>query len=211
MKTLLIAAGGLAALVFIAIAVWVYVVQNVETPDYRVLRADGAIELRRYPPLVVAEVSRTGPRRDALSQGFGPLARYIFAREREGPKIAMTAPVTQSPAGGPQDWTVSFIMPAGSTPDDLPRPTRGEVRLAELPATTRAAIRFSGHAGDADIADNEARLRAWLAAEGIATAGPPVYAYYNDPFTPGFLRRNEVLIEIARDTADARAAGAGSD
>jgi hypothetical protein len=208
MKWVVIIAGvvalGLAGLV----AVWVWVVQNVETPPHEVLRAEGAIELRRYPPLVVAEVARDGPRREALGAGFGPLARYIFARERAGPKIAMTAPVTQSPAG--EGWTVAFIMPSDAALADLPAPVQDEVRLVERPAATRAAIRFSGHASDADIAEQERRLRDWIAREGLEPAGPPVYAYYNDPLTPGFLRRNEVLIEVAGPVGGTAARDAAS-
>lgn len=196
MKILLIFLGATAVLGAGLVAVWVYVVQNVETPAYELLRAAGPIEIRRYPALTLAEIDRTGPRRAALSGGFRPLARYIFARDREGPQIAMTAPVTQRPEG--EEWAVGFIMPAGSAAEDLPRPTDANVRLTEWPARAMAAIRFSGHAEDAQIAEQEDRLLAWLAAEGITATGAPIYAYYNDPFTPGFLRRNEVLVEIAR-------------
>ena len=71
-----------------------------------------------------------------------------------------------------------------------------DVRLLELPAARRAAIRFSGVATDALIAEKEAELRAWLAKAGIAIRGEATYAYYNDPWTPGPLRRNEVLFEV---------------
>ncbi|MEL7048440.1 MAG: heme-binding protein, partial [Pseudomonadota bacterium] len=89
---------GLTALGFIAVAaigVWVYVIQNVEQPPYTVVKTDGAIEVRNYPELVVAEVTRRGERRSAVSAGFSPLAGYIFAKDRAGDTISMTAPVTQ--------------------------------------------------------------------------------------------------------------------
>jgi hypothetical protein len=165
----------------------------VETPAYAVEVAEGAIELRRYPPMIAAEVTRTGDRQAAVRAGFGPLARYIFGRDRAGEKIAMTAPVTQTPAGGA--WTVRFLMPAGWTMETLPAPA-GDVRLVELPAQRMAAIRFSGRWTDARFAEAEARLRDWLAARGLSPAGPPVHAYYNDPFTPASLRRNEVLFPL---------------
>jgi hypothetical protein len=165
----------------------------VETPAYAVEVAEGPIELRRYPPMIAAEVTRTGDRQAAVRAGFGPLARYIFGRDRAGEKIAMTAPVTQTPAGGA--WTVRFLMPAGWTMETLPAPA-GDVRLVELPAQRMAAIRFSGRWTDARFAEAEARLRDWLAARGLSPAGPPVHTYYNDPFTPAFLRRNEVLLPL---------------
>lgn len=215
MKTLLIIIGAVVVLAIVAMAVFVFVVQNVETPDYRVVEGDGAFEIRDYPALVVAETTRSGARREALSTGFGPLARYIFAKERGGEKIAMTAPVTQqrpekiamtapvtqSPTGD-GDWSVRFIMPSGYSLDALPEPGTSDVRLLEVPARRRAAVRFSGSTTDAAIAEQEAALRAWMSARGLIPEGPAVYAYYNDPFTPGFLRRNEVMIDIVTETSE---------
>jgi hypothetical protein len=179
-----LAAGGL----------WYARATAVEAPAHAVELAEGPIEIRRYPAMVAAEVTRSGDRQAAVRAGFPPLARYIFGRDRPGEKIAMTAPVTQTPAG--DAWTVRFLMPAGRSLDSLPDPG-GDVWLVELPAQHMAAIRFSGRWTDARFAEAEARLRDWLAARGMSSAGPPVYAYYNDPFTPAFLRRNEVLLPLA--------------
>lgn len=212
LKALLIIAASLIALAISAMLVFVYVVQNVEQPSYKVIKADGDFEVRDYPPLVVAEIERSGTREQGLSDGFGPLARYIFARERGGEriamtapvqqravapdeKIAMTAPVTQSRAGD-DTWIVQFIMPSEFKLTDLPAPANESIRLREVPARRVAAVRFSGRTDDALIAEQEARLRDWMAAQSLTPAGSPVYAYYNDPFTPGFLRRNEIMIPI---------------
>lgn len=205
------------ALVFLAViamGVWVYVVQNVEQPAYTVISQDGAFEVRDYPELIVAEVTRTGSRQPAVSAGFSPLAGYIFAKERAGDtiamtapvtqkreKIAMTAPVTQSPNSGTSEdgqhtWTIRFIMPSQYTLETLPRPAGSDVRLKTVPAERRVAIRFSGMATDELIDENETKLRAWMKTQGLSPVGQPTYAYYNDPFTPGPLRRNEVLFEV---------------
>ncbi len=219
MKTALVVIGVLALLGVAAMAVFVFVVQNVEQPRYAVLRQDGAFELRTYPPLVSAEVRRHGSRREALSAGFGPLARYIFAKERAGERIAMTAPVTQErreqigltspvaeePIGG-GDWAVRFFMPAGYDLDRLPAPARADVRLIRIPARRVATVRFSGAMTDELIAARESALRTWMTARGLSPAAGPTYAYYNDPLTPGFLRRNEVMIEVA-DGASTQSAG----
>ena len=85
----------------------------------------------------------------------------------------------------------------------LPAPATKDVRLVEVPARRSAAIRFSGVADDALIATKEAELRAWMAARSLVPAAAPVFAYYNDPFTPGFLRRNEVIIDLADAPASA--------
>jgi hypothetical protein len=209
MKTLLITLAVLLVLAVAAIAIFVFVVQNVETPEYVTVESDGAFEVRDYPALVVAEVTRQGPRREALSAGFGPLARYIFAKERGGETIAMTAPVTQQAneaiamtapvtqaSLGDGVWSVRFIMPARYRLEDLPAPGSAEIRLAEVPARRRAAVRFSGSTSDVALAKQETALRDWIRARGLVADGAAVFAYYNDPFTPGFLRRNEVLIDL---------------
>jgi DNA gyrase inhibitor GyrI len=71
------------------------------------------------------------------------------------------------------------------------------VSLVKLPPRRVAAIRFDGRTTDERVAEREAELRAWMATRGLEAASPPLYAYYNDPLTPGFLRRNEVMIEVA--------------
>ncbi len=213
MKLILILLGLAAVVGLVGLLVFVFVIQNVEKPDYQVVSQDGDFELRDYPPLVVAEVSGSGDRQQSLSSGFGPLARYIFAKERGGEriamtapvqqravapdeKIAMTAPVTQTPA---QDgrWSVQFIMPAEYGLEDLPAPGNAEVTLEPIPARRVAAVRFSGRTNDRAIAEQQARLEDWMNARGLEPRGEPIYAYYNDPFTPGPLRRNEVMFEVS--------------
>ena len=192
---------GIALLLAVAaVGLYFFVMSNVEKPAYSLVEQQGSFEIRDYPALVVAEVTRQGERYDALRAGFRPLASYIFAKEREGEKIAMTAPVTQdvSAEGGEKTWTVRFIMPSGYGLEDLPAPAGQDVRLTGLPAQRRAAVRFSGVASDALIAEQEARLRDWLAAKGLSPEGSPTYAYYNDPWTPGPLRRNEVLFDLPK-------------
>jgi len=87
-------------------------------------------------------------------------------------------------------------MPAKYTLETLPRAAGDDVRLLQLPPARRATIRFSGVATDALIASNEATLRAWLDSRNITALSAPTYAYYNDPFTPGLLRRNEVMFDV---------------
>lgn len=176
---------------------YLWMVQSVEKPAYKVVSADEPFEIRDYPSMIVAEVTRSGTRKEAVSNGFGPLASYIFATRREGDKIAMTAPVTQTLTGETQsEWTVRFIMPSQYSLESLPEPAEADVRIVELPARRVAAVRFSGVPMDDMIADQEAALRQWLVSQNAVSVGAATYAYYNDPFTPGFLRRNEVLLTL---------------
>ena len=194
-RMLLYIAVGLAAVLTGLALFWYVQTRNVEIARYDVIEAEGDKEIRAYPALVVAEVVRTGSRDEAVRSGFGPLARYIFARERQGEKIAMTAPVTQKADGA--SWTIQFIMPSAYDLDSLPRPAGADVALRELPPARRAAIRFSGWWSDELFAARDAALLEWLRKKGLTPSGPPTFADYNDPFTPGFLRRNEILYDLA--------------
>ncbi|MEM6760447.1 MAG: heme-binding protein [Pseudomonadota bacterium] len=187
--------GTVAVGVAAAGAAYVAATRSVETPAYEVVQSDGDFELRRYPEMALAQVTRSGSRRSAVQAGFSPLARYIFASDREGDKIAMTAPVVQK--SGDTGWTIAFILPAGMSAEEAPLP-KGDVELVTEPARLMASIRFSGPWRDGRFDDRAAQLQAWVAAQGMTAVGPVEFGYYNDPFTPAFLRRNEVLVPVQR-------------
>lgn len=206
-----ISVAAIAAVAVAAFGGFIWYTNNVEQAAYTTLTADGDFEIRDYPSLVVAEVTRAGNRKSSVNQGFRPLAAYIFAKERKGEPIAMTAPVTQekretiamtapvtqTPDENGDKWTIRFVMPSNYTRETLPRPAGSDVRIEEMPARLRAVIRFSGVATDSLLAAKEAELRKWMVSRNMRAGGVPTYAYYNAPWTPGFLRRNEVLLDIA--------------
>lgn len=171
--------------------------RQTEQPDYAVVRADADFELRDYPPLVVAEVSHSGSRERASGASFRRLAAYIFAQDRPagGEKIAMTAPVLQEETA-PGEWRMRFVMPSKYTLETLP-PAPSDITLTQMPARRMAAVRFSGNGSGRDLSLMEARLRDWLATQGLMPAGEAEYAFYDAPMVPGPLRRNEVLIPVA--------------
>ncbi len=183
---------------------------DTEMPDYVVERTDRDFEIRRYDPLIFAEVTTSGTRQEAAGKGFRQLAAYIFNKERPEGGIAMTAPVITQPVraeiAGPGtiiqaedadgEWTMAFSMPPEWTLATLPKPANPAIRVYEQPSRKVAAIRFSGRAGDRMLRDKEALLTAWLVENGITATGPAEYAFYNDPWVIGPLRRNEVLIPV---------------
>ncbi|RIX32565.1 SOUL family heme-binding protein [Sphingomonas edaphi] len=182
--------------------------KQTEEPDYRALTSDGDYQIRDYPAVTVAETVIEGPRRDALGRGFRVLADYIFAKSRNGEKLAMTVPVMQD-GGDPMAsdpplfddelegaWRTRFVMPAGRDAADLPEPPAG-VELVEIPPRKVAVVTFPGFADDKLLAEQEDRLRGWLARRGEAVEAAPEYAFYNSPMIPGPLRRNEVWLPLS--------------
>lgn len=204
--------------VFLAVLIGVLmptIAHAAEEPPHRVIFASGAIEIRDYEPMILAEVSVEGNMASAGNRGFRPLANYIFGdnqlpgspasseiamtapvlQERSA-RIAMTSPVTQARSG--EAWQVAFVMPPEWDMNTLPRPNDPDVTLVEVPARRMAAIRFSGGPTEARFARKAEELAAFLLAEGYAPVSGPVYARYDPPWVPTLLRRNEVMIEIAR-------------
>lgn len=179
-----------------------------ETPPYVVEQVIGDVEIRQYAPHIVAEVRVRGDRRRALSAGFRVLAGYIFGDNTAKASVAMTAPVAQSqtidmtsPVGQVENdgvWTVSFTMPSEWTLETLPVPNAAEIRLREVQGDKQAALIFSGRGTDAAIATAEQQLRATLSDAGIAADGPVSIAFYDDPMTLPWNRRNEVALSLSR-------------
>ena len=182
--------------------------QQTEEADYRTLATDGDFQIREYPALTVAETLVHGPRAEALGEGFRALADYIFAKSRDGEKLAMTVPVVQD-AGDPMAsdpplfddalegaWRTRFVMPAGRFLENLPAPPDG-VELVEIESRRVGVISFAGRPDDRGLAEQEDRLRGWLARRGEASEAEPEYAFYNSPVIPGPLRRNEVWLALS--------------
>lgn len=167
----------------------------VEEPAYSLRQSDGAFEVRAYASTIVAETTVDGDAFGSRFEGFGPLADYIFAKERDGEKIAMTAPVTQQ-ATTSGAWTIGFTMPAGYSIDTLPAPASRNVTLTEQPAQTMAVLKFTGLATGRDMDEAKRSLMQKVADAGLATKGEPVFAFYDPPWTLPFMRRNEVMVEV---------------
>ena len=187
------------------------VAMGTEEAAYTVEKTDGDFQVRQYAPQVVAETVVDGTLEEAGNKAFRPLFNYIsganrsqgkiamtapVAQQREGEKIAMTAPVGQEAVSN--QWAVTFMMPTNYTLETLPAPTDEKVRLRAIPARRMAAVRYSGTWSRQRYERNLARLREWMKAQGLAAAGDPVWARYNAPFTPWFLRRNEILVPLEK-------------
>ena len=203
------------ALVWIAVALlggWVlsgYLpTRNVDTNKYSVIAEKDGYEIRQYEPYILAE---TPMRDESGNSGFSELFRYISGSNMEKSKLAMTAPVLQSgpPAGrklamtapvlereGAGGGVMAFVMPHGMTLEDLPKPASPKVALRAVPGYKAVVIRFSGWGSAATVKKKAKQLAADLERDGLRAAAAPVTAFFNPPWTPPFMRRNEVIIEI---------------
>lgn len=165
-----------------------------EIPDFIVTQSDGPFELREYEPHLVAEVKVSGERGAAIRRGFRTLAGFIFGKNADETKIAMTAPVTQAETDGA--WQVQFVMPAGYNLDSLPKPDNRDIRFRVTPVEKQAVVQFPGFWTDRKLAAKSAELRQWITAQGLQVADGPRYYFYDDPFTLPMRRRNEVAFLV---------------
>lgn len=182
----------------------------IEEAKYTIIEQDGDFEVRQYEPHVVAETLVESNFEEAGNEGFRRLYDYISGKNRKqqtipmtapvsqeasSAKIPMTTPVTQEQVGG--KWRITFLMPYHYTMEDLPEPLDPRVRLTKVPGLLMAALRYSGTWSKGRYEAKEKRLKELIRQKGLKIVGEPVFARYNPPFMPWFLRRNEVLIPVS--------------
>jgi SOUL heme-binding protein len=201
---------GAAMLSFIAIGTISMPSQATEEPEYQIIRSLADIEVRQYAAYAVAEVVVAGPAGDAGGQAFPILAGYIFGKNKGERKFAMTAPVTQAAvpvkfemtapvtqAAAPGGFLVQFVLPKGVTVASAPEPLDARVQLREVPPRQVAVIRYSGLWSESNYNEHLAKLQAALHAADLKWEGEAVNSRYNAPFTPWFMRRNEIWLQLS--------------
>ncbi len=168
----------------------------VETAKYDVVRENGEFEIRRYHKMMVATVETS------TRSPFNTLFQYISGANKTKSKISMTSPVITSeriamtsPVISSSE-SMSFVVPSQYNVDTVPEPTDKKVSISEIPERYIATVRFRGFAWKEAVKKQTERLLNWLAETEIKPIGIPFLMQYNPPFVPGFLRRNEIGIEI---------------
>jgi len=182
-----------------------------KTPDYEVLKHDDPFELRRYGGYLTASVRvSAGDAAQAMNAGFNPLADYIFGNNRASDRISMTAPVTAGRAccqriamttpvtaqGSDEEYVVSFTMPSGYSLETLPQPNNQAVEIEAVASHLAAVVRFGGRFNERKAAQAQADLDSWIVEQGLKATGQPIAAQYDAPWTPGFARRNEIMVVV---------------
>ena len=183
----------------------------IEKAKYTILEKEEEFELRQYEPQIVAETYVEGSLEDAGSDGFRRLYAYIsgdnkkkqsismtapVGQEAGSEKIAMTAPVSQQQRAN--RWRITFLMPSEYTLEMLPEPLDERVKLAEESGDLMAVVKYSGTWSEEGYEENKALLEEYIQKRGLTKKGAAVWARYDPPFMPWFLRRNEVLIPVEK-------------
>lgn len=167
-----------------------------ETATYTVAKQDREYEIRDYPELktvVTSTAQKDGEKANNNGQ-FMQLFRYISGENANKSKIAMTTPVFMDRSAS--EHKMSFVLPAAVAKAEAPAPKNTNVKLEAIPARKMAVIRYSGAGNQENEKAHESKLREWMKEQGLEATGDPVVAYYDPPFTPLKLRRNEVLIPV---------------
>jgi hypothetical protein len=162
-----------------------------ESAPYEVVRSDGKFEVRDYPAMTVVETTMVGENGDG---SFRRLFGFITGRNANKEKIAMTTPVFM--AGSDTGRTMAFVMPAKMKMGDVPQPADVSVVVRDIAAGRFAVLSFSGGRSDEREEESLGHLETWIAKEGFQSSVSPIYGYFDPPWTPSFLRRNEVMLRV---------------
>lgn len=175
---------------------------DLETPAYLILKRFASYEVREYPGMVLAEAdmalaassSDTLKTLTSAAAAFQTLSGYIFGANSTNTKMAMTTPVfTELTDVRPS--TMQFVVPSSSR-GALPVPRATAVSLKDEDVALYAVRKFNGIATQQTAREVADALRADLVKDGVLHASGFKMAVYNDPSTPAFFRRNEVLIKV---------------
>jgi hypothetical protein len=172
----------------------------VQTIKYRVVRTLDKVEIRAYPKIVIAKVE------DPNADAFSLLYNFITGGNKQKEKVKMTSPVVSqkiamtSPVLS-DTGSMAFVMPEEFTLETTPEPSDSRVKIAEIPERFVAALCFSGGWSESHFEKETQELLDELAKAEIKTKGKVFTMLYNPPFIPGFLRRNEVAVEVEETAA----------
>ena len=174
---------------------------EIEQPNYKVILEKDIFAIRDYTSVMAVETEVFSSRREAAGNAFRRLFRYISGENEDNLEISMTSPVAQTLANQNDDdpaerWMVRFFLPRNMAEENIPLPSEKGVTVSKLKAQRFASVSFRGSQSDKKIEENTAKLKAFISQNGYEVSGRPIYAFYDPPFIPWFLRDNEILLPI---------------
>jgi hypothetical protein len=193
MKTLIWIAGSVLLLGGV-VSFFSFRFKGIETPNYKVIKTIGEVEIREYPQMILAQTKLGGSKFDSNgNRGFSTVAGYIFGGNQQQQKIAMTSPVIMNMSE--TEASMSFVMPSQYQLSELPTPNSTAVSLVSQDSMKLAVLRFGGFSSDEKIAKHAQILTQILEKNNIRTKGSLLYMGYNAPWDV-INRRNEVAFQI---------------
>lgn len=166
-----------------------------ESADYTLVKADGKFEIREYPELTVVK-TKMQSHGNGSDGSFMRLFRYISGGNESNQKVAMTTPVFMEAKTETSDGQMAFVVPKDVAAASVPVPTGETVEIQKRQSGKYAIVRFSGRMNQDSIEDAEKKLREWMQVNDLEAGSQYECAGYDPPWTPGPLRRNEVLIRV---------------
>lgn len=197
-------------IILIIWSIYGYFSSKAEKTEYKVLESKEKYEIRLYSPRIIAETVVKSNYEDSLNEGFRIIAKYIFGSntkkenipmttpvlevKEKSENIAMTTPVIATVDG--ESHKVAFNMPRSYTLETLPKPEDNRIKIVKLGEIKMAVIRFGWIRTESKVIEKKNELLELLKNENIKVKGEPYYAGYNAPWTPPWMTRNEVMVEI---------------
>lgn len=171
-----------------------------ESAEYKSIVVEGNFEVREYPDLMLV-ATKTQLDSQGRDGSFMKLFRYISGANASEQKISMTTPVFMENDDAASSVQMGFVMPKDVAINGTPQPTGEGIDVVKRKGGRFAVVRFPGQLNSKSAKESEAKLRDWMKAQGLtaddsAEGSQIETAAYDPPFTPGPLRRNEVLIRL---------------
>ena len=173
---------------FFSILTYSNVMAN-EEANYEIIDKNDIYEIRKYSDRLAVETLTSG-----IDSNFRKLFNYISGRNDTEEKIKMTTPVTQVEKNG--NMSMQFYLPSKFNSENVPNPSRDDVKIINIEGGYYAVLRYSGRASDGNFLKHKKILEDELQKNKVSIISPPIRATYDSPFTLPMNRRNEAMFKV---------------
>ena len=173
---------------FFSILTYSNVMAN-EEANYKIIDRNDIYEIRKYSNRLAVETMTSG-----IDSNFRKLFNYISGRNDTKEKIKMTTPVTQIEKNG--NMSMQFYLPSKFNSDNVPNPSREDVKIIIIEGGYYAVLRYSGRTSDGNFLKHKKILENELQKNKVSIISPPIRATYDSPFTLPMNRRNEAMFKV---------------
>jgi len=160
-----------------------------EEANYEIVDKNDIYEIRKYSDRLAVETMTSG-----IDSNFRKLFNYISGRNNTEEKIKMTTPVTQVEKNG--NMSMQFYLPSKFNLENVPNPSREDVKIINIEGGYYAVLRYSGRASDGNFLKHKKILENALQKTNVSIISPPIRATYDSPFTLPMNRRNEAMFKV---------------